>query len=84
MTNKTINLEKEFEDKFERCLNDYWFSLTLLEKSRYLDFFRQKFQQLIDENEPEKEVWSKDWTAGRDFNRGIKTYKEKLLKAIKH
>jgi hypothetical protein len=28
---------KDFEDNFERCLNDYWFNLTTTEKKRYID-----------------------------------------------
>ena len=36
------NLEKEFENEMERCLNEYWYNLTPLEKQRYLEFIKQR------------------------------------------
>ena len=46
MTPQTKQFIEKFEKCFERCLNEYWFKLTPLEKERYLASFTTDLDSL--------------------------------------
>ena len=48
---------KDFEFMMGECLNEYWFDLTELEKTRYLD---EIIQSQIQQRELETWIWIKD------------------------
>lgn len=84
MSWEKIKIEYDFLE------DNTWVLNPKQKKQARLDFFRQKFQQLIEENEPEKGIeWMQEGHNNKDkkgftegFNYAIRIYKEKLLKAI--
>ena len=85
MTDKIKEILEEFEEHFERCLNDYWHRLTPLEKERYfLHFYKDIFNLALEKAlkslpRERPEYIAKEF---QEYRRGLNSCRSQVIEGI--